>query len=124
MSPASGRSKGKGKKKHPEKKRHHVKVNPKDVTLNKCDAPDTYLNKPDDQALWHSGDGGAYAIAFYAGPPSSPYVSPFPSSVFTVKPGSSTSSGRIKGDAPKGPYKYRVAGDNGCHKDPVFHIGP
>ncbi len=104
--------------------RRRRRLNNKDVILSKCNAPDAYLNKPDDQAVWCSDDGNSYAIAFYKGPRGSSSVSPFSDSVFTVKPDALTFSGGIRGDAPKGKYRYRVIGDSGCDHDPVFHIGP
>lgn len=96
------------------------------VLDNKCNAPDADLNKPNDQAMWYSGDNQtSYAIAFYSGPSGSSSPSPFTNgTVFTVMPGVATPSGPIDVGAPKGSYKYRVVGDNGCDIDPKLRIGP
>jgi hypothetical protein len=98
--------------------------NPKHIAINNCDAPETYLNKPDDEAEWHSGDHDTYRITFYAGPPGSPHVSPFYSDKFKATSTIPAQSGPIRPDAKPGPYKYRVHGDRGCDHDPVIRIGP
>ena len=118
MSPGRGKAKGKGKKKHPKKKKHHVKPNPKDVTLSNCVASPDKLDlskKRGDTVLW-SGDGVGYDITFA--------VSPFRKATFRVKPNGTTPSGPIKKNAAHGDYKYRVVGDSGCSNDPIIHIGP
>ena len=108
-------------------KRHHVKVNYKDIYIN----PDCTVDPPDkpvppyvkygDQVKWHSR-GGDFAVVFQPYPPN-PNVSPFNESVFKVKSNGSTNSGAIK-IKQELDYKYRVVGDSGCDIDPIIHIGP
>jgi len=123
MSP--GRGKAKGKKKHPKKKKHHLELKPKNITIHKCSAVETYVNKPDEEAVWYSGDQDTYKIKFHKGPPGSSRVSPFTAGDnFTVTPGPPTHSGQIWPNAVTGKYRYRVKGKSGCDIDPVIHIGP
>ncbi|HEV2495946.1 MAG TPA: hypothetical protein VG204_23180 [Terriglobia bacterium] len=118
MSPERGKTKAERKKKPPKRKKKLVDL--KDILLCNCVAgPNTreLSKKKRDQALWKSGDGQGYTITFD--------VSPFKKGPqFTVKPNGTTASGPIRDDASYDDYEYTVDGDNGCHQDPVIHIGP